>query len=259
MGRNAIITGASGGIGGTVAERLARDCFSVVLNYAGNAAKAEHAVTAINAAGGHGIAIKADVASPPDVEQLFKQAGDGLGAMDVVIHCAGIMPLRPIADGDVAMFDKVIRRIFAERFWCSPRRHSTWAVHNAGHMVFGPAEALRSVKRAEMVRAMLTGAGADPGRGLVFFAADLERDDGWAEAVAGCDYVMHVASPIPAAAPKTEDELIVPAARQRSVRNSPLTHRTECCTRRHSPSAWYCTSSRTAESRRQKCRRPVES
>jgi nucleoside-diphosphate-sugar epimerase len=46
---------------------------------------------------------------------------------------------------------------------------------------------------------------------LAFFAADLERDEGWAEAVAGCDYVIHVASPIPPAAPKSEDELIVPA------------------------------------------------
>ena len=58
---------------------------------------------------------------------------------------------------------------------------------------------------------MLKGAGADPGGRLAFFAADLERDAGWAEAVAGCDYVIHVASPMPAAAPKTEDELIVPA------------------------------------------------
>ena len=46
---------------------------------------------------------------------------------------------------------------------------------------------------------------------LSFFAADLERDDGWPEAVAGCDYVLHVASPMPPVAPKTEDEVIVPA------------------------------------------------
>ena len=70
---------------------------------------------------------------------------------------------------------------------------------------------VRSLKREETVRRMLAGAGAAPGRRLAFFAADLERDDGWAEAVAGCDFVIHVASPIPAAAPKTEDELIVPA------------------------------------------------
>jgi len=58
---------------------------------------------------------------------------------------------------------------------------------------------------------MVRGAGADAGERLSFFAADLERDEGWAEAVAGCDYVMHVASPMPLAAPRTEDELIVPA------------------------------------------------
>jgi len=46
---------------------------------------------------------------------------------------------------------------------------------------------------------------------LAFFAADLERDQGWAEAITGCDFVIHVASPIPAAAPRTEDELISPA------------------------------------------------
>jgi 3-oxoacyl-[acyl-carrier protein] reductase len=107
MGRNAIITGASGGIGRAVAERLAHDGFSVVLNYAGNAAQADEAVAAINAAGGRAVALKADVASATEVEQLFTQAG-GLGPIDVVIHCAGIMPLRPIADGDVATFDKVI-------------------------------------------------------------------------------------------------------------------------------------------------------
>ena len=78
----------------------------------------------------------------------------------------------------------------------------------AGHHV---RTTVRSLKREQTVRTMLKGAGADPGPKLGFFAADLERDAGWAEAVAGCDYVMHVASPIPAAAPKTEDELIVPA------------------------------------------------
>jgi len=51
----------------------------------------------------------------------------------------------------------------------------------------------------------------DAGERLSFFAADLGRDDGWTEAVAGCDYVLHVASPFPPAQPKDPDELIVPA------------------------------------------------
>lgn len=71
---------------------------------------------------------------------------------------------------------------------------------------------LRSLAREAGVRVMLKeGGGAPPAERLSFFAADLERDDGWAEAVAGCEYVLHVASPFPSSIPKTEDELIVPA------------------------------------------------
>src|SRR5262249_34146490 len=70
---------------------------------------------------------------------------------------------------------------------------------------------VRSLKREEDVRAMLREAGVNPGERLSFFAADLERDDGWAEAGSGCEYVMPVASPMPLQAPPTEDEVIVPA------------------------------------------------
>jgi nucleoside-diphosphate-sugar epimerase len=55
------------------------------------------------------------------------------------------------------------------------------------------------------------GSEVDPGDRLSVMEADLRCDDGWAEAVAGCDYVLHVASPFPAAQPKNPDELIVPA------------------------------------------------
>jgi dihydroflavonol-4-reductase len=58
---------------------------------------------------------------------------------------------------------------------------------------------------------MLKAGGQEPGDSLSFVAADLESDEGWRDAAAGCDYVMHVASPIPINAPKHEDELIVPA------------------------------------------------
>ena len=78
----------------------------------------------------------------------------------------------------------------------------------AGHVV---RTTVRSLQREAGVRAMLESAGADTADRLSFFAADLERDDGWDEAVAGCDYVMHVASPMPPAAPKNEDEVIGPA------------------------------------------------
>ncbi len=70
---------------------------------------------------------------------------------------------------------------------------------------------VRSPAREDDVRAMLARAGCEPGDQLEFAVADLMSDDNWAEAVAGCDYVLHVASPFPLGVPKHEDELIVPA------------------------------------------------
>jgi len=79
---------------------------------------------------------------------------------------------------------------------------------DAGHSV---RTTVRSLRREDDVLAMIQSAGVDRGDRLSFFAASLERDDGWADAVAGCDYVHHVASPIPPVAPKIEDEVIIPA------------------------------------------------
>ena len=70
---------------------------------------------------------------------------------------------------------------------------------------------VRNLKREPDVRAMLKEGGAEPGDRLSFTAADLESDAGWPDAVAGCEYVLHVASPFPEHVPKNDDELIVPA------------------------------------------------
>jgi len=80
----------------------------VVVNYAGKPAPAQAVVADIKAAGGQGIAVQADVAIALDVERLFKESIDTFGRPNVVVHCAGIMPLFLIASGDVTAFDKVI-------------------------------------------------------------------------------------------------------------------------------------------------------
>jgi len=106
--KTGIITGASGGIGRAVALRLARDGFAVVVNYAGNGAKAEGVVNEIKSTSGQAIAVQADVANATEVERLFKKTLDAFNRIDVVVNSAGIMPLGRIADGDMEVFDKVI-------------------------------------------------------------------------------------------------------------------------------------------------------
>ena len=73
MTKVAIITGASRGIGRAVAERLGKDGFNVVVNYASSASEAEEVVSKIRAEGGEAIAIKADISEAGQVEQLFAQ------------------------------------------------------------------------------------------------------------------------------------------------------------------------------------------
>lgn len=77
----------------------------------------------------------------------------------------------------------------------------------AGHQV---RTTLRNSGRLDEVKGLVARAGADGG-GLTAVAADLMQDAGWAEAAAGCDYVLHVASPFPTAVPKDENEVIRPA------------------------------------------------
>jgi 3-oxoacyl-[acyl-carrier protein] reductase len=106
--KSVIVTGASRGIGRAVATRLARDGFAVVVNYAGNATKADEVVAEIKAARRQAIAVQADVANAADVDRLFKEAVDTFDGINMVVNCAGIMPLSPIAGGDLELFDKVI-------------------------------------------------------------------------------------------------------------------------------------------------------
>lgn len=70
---------------------------------------------------------------------------------------------------------------------------------------------VRSLDREAGVRAMLKAGGAEPGGALSFSAADLMRDGGWAAAAEGCEYVLHVASPLPVGIPKDENDVIGPA------------------------------------------------
>ncbi len=86
--------------------------------------------------------------------------------------------------------------------------HCAVRLLNAGYQV---RATVRSLKREPHVRAMVKAGGAEAGDALSFVEADLTSDTGWKEAVAGCTYVLHVASPIPHGVPKHEDDVIRPA------------------------------------------------
>jgi 3-oxoacyl-[acyl-carrier protein] reductase len=107
--RVAIVTGGSSGIGREAATRLGRDGYAVVIGYAGNQAAAEEAVKEVEQAGGRAIAVQADVADETAVAALCDRAEQEFGGIDVVVNAAGIMPLAPLAELDLDVFDRVVR------------------------------------------------------------------------------------------------------------------------------------------------------
>jgi 3-oxoacyl-[acyl-carrier protein] reductase len=104
----AIVTGASRGIGAAVAERLANDGFTVVINYSGEAAPAEVLARKIEGKGGRALTAKADVGDPQAVRRMFESAEAAFGGIDVLVNNAGIMTLSTIAETDDAAFDRQI-------------------------------------------------------------------------------------------------------------------------------------------------------
>ncbi|KQV83796.1 SDR family oxidoreductase [Rhizobium sp. Root1220] len=107
-GKVALVTGASRGIGAAIAERLAKDGFTVVVNYSGNAAPAEELAGKIEQGGGRALTAKADVSDTEAVRRMFDAAEAAFGGIDVLVNNAGIMMLSSIADADDANFDRQI-------------------------------------------------------------------------------------------------------------------------------------------------------
>jgi 3-oxoacyl-[acyl-carrier protein] reductase len=104
----AIVTGASRGIGAAVAERLAGDGFTVVVNYSGDAKSAEALVRKIESKGGRALTAKADVSDPNAVRRMFDATEAAFGGVDVLVNNAGIMKLAKIADSEDALFDQQV-------------------------------------------------------------------------------------------------------------------------------------------------------
>ena len=95
-GKVAVVTGASKGIGASIAKHLAAEGASVIVNYASSKAGADKVVSEITAQGGKAVAVQADVAKKADVERLFAQTKQAYGRLDVLVNNAGIYEFSPL-------------------------------------------------------------------------------------------------------------------------------------------------------------------
>ena len=129
-GRVAIVTGAGRGIGRAIAERLAADGASVVVGDLDDAAAGE-TVAAIEAAGGHALAVHVDVTRPDDVEALAAAATDRFGGIDILVNNAGILRSTKAAEVSPEEWHLVVDANLTGSFLCA--RAAYPALRDSGH------------------------------------------------------------------------------------------------------------------------------
>ena len=92
----AIVTGASKGIGASIARHLADEGAAVVVNYASSRTDADRVVSDIARGGGRAIAVQANVAKPEDIERLFAETKKAFGRLDILVNNAGVYEFAPL-------------------------------------------------------------------------------------------------------------------------------------------------------------------
>jgi len=106
-GKVAVVTGASKGIGASIAEALAAEGASVVVNYASSKAGADAVAARIQANGGTAIAVQADVSKPADITRLFDTTMAAFGKVDILVNNAGVYEFAPLGTVSPEHFHKL--------------------------------------------------------------------------------------------------------------------------------------------------------
>lgn len=106
LGKTAVVTGGSRGIGSAIAKRLAAEGAIVAITYAGNKAAADGTVAAIEGAGGKAFAFQADAADPASQRAGIEQAAATLGGIDILVHNAGVAEFSPIDQDTDELYDR---------------------------------------------------------------------------------------------------------------------------------------------------------
>ncbi|GAB2916850.1 SDR family oxidoreductase [Streptomyces mayteni] len=124
VGRVALVTGASRGIGRGIAERLGADGARVIVNYRDDAVAAAEVVANVESAGGHATAVRADVADPDQLRGLFETVEDTHGGLDILVANAGVARFASLADAT----DEDYELLFSTN-----TRPVFWALREAAH------------------------------------------------------------------------------------------------------------------------------
>jgi 3-oxoacyl-[acyl-carrier protein] reductase len=118
-GRVAVVTGGGRGIGRAVALRLANEGANVAISYRSNDAAAEEVAEEVRAAGAQCEIFKGDVASPEDVDALFKSAGEALGPVEILVNNAGLTRDNLMMRMKESEFDEVLRTNLKGTYLCT--------------------------------------------------------------------------------------------------------------------------------------------
>src|SRR5262245_40255320 len=105
-GKVAVVTGASKGIGASIALHLAKEGAAVVVNYVSSKAGADKVVAEITGSGGKAVAVQADVSKEADVKRLFAETTKAFGRLDVLVNNAGIYEFAPLEQITAEHFHK---------------------------------------------------------------------------------------------------------------------------------------------------------
>ena len=106
-GKAAVVTGASKGIGASIARHLGAQGASVVVNYSSSRDGAERVVAGIKGEGGKAVAVQADLSREADIRRLFAEAKQAFGRLDILINNAGIYEFAPLEEVTAAHFHKM--------------------------------------------------------------------------------------------------------------------------------------------------------
>lgn len=118
-GQKAIVTGASKGLGAGIAEALALAGCDVALNYSSDRQGAERVAAIVRAAGRKALVVKADVSSEAEVLEMFKEAHEGLGRLDILINNSGIQMNAAFDEMSLQQWQRVIDTNLTGQFLCA--------------------------------------------------------------------------------------------------------------------------------------------